>query len=209
MDAIPEYAAYLTATFGHEDDVLQRARQRMADGGLPSIQVSASEGAVLRWIVQVSGARRILEIGTLGGYSAIWIARGMPAGGRLISLELEEHHAEVARANWADAGLSEVAEVRVGPAASTLRTMPETDFDLVFIDADKPGYPEYLELSLPKVRAGGLILADNTLNQDAARGEGPAYAYNQLVRENAGLVSALLPMLRSDGLDGLTVSVKR
>ena len=114
----------------------------------------------------MSGARRILEIGTLGGYNAIWLARALPAGGKLITLELSEHHAEVARRNLAQAGLAAKVEVRVGPALAALTAMEqagEAPFDLVFIDADKDGYVAYLPKSVALVRDGGLILADNTL----------------------------------------------
>jgi predicted O-methyltransferase YrrM len=158
------------------------------------------------------GARRILEIGTLGGYSAIWMARALPEDGRLISLEIDPHHAEVSRQNLEQAGLAGKTEVRVGPAAETLAQMAkdgEPLFDLVFIDADKGGYPEYLQLALPLTRAGGVILADNALQGVLQPGADTGITrYNQAVASNADLTSIMLPILRGD-LDGLLVSIKR
>ena len=116
------------------------------------------------------GARRILEIGTLGGYSTIWLARALPAGGRLITLEAEARHAEVARANLSRAGLADVAEVRVGPAQETLPQLHaagEGPFDLIFIDADKPGYADYLDWSVRLSRPGSMIIADNVVRDGA------------------------------------------
>ncbi|MBK8797455.1 MAG: class I SAM-dependent methyltransferase [Anaerolineales bacterium] len=120
----------------------------MAQEGLPSINISASEGQLLHLLALMSGARRILEIGALGGYSAIWLARALPADGKLITLELDEHHAAVARRNLNAAGLGAKVEVRVGPALATLTAMQQAGealFDLIFIDADKEGYVDYLQ----------------------------------------------------------------
>src|SRR5260370_29950963 len=131
--------------------VLEAARRASADAGLPPISVSPSQGKLLHLLARAQGARTILEIGTLGGYSAIWLARALPSGGRLITLEAEPRHAEVARASLARAGLADVAEVRVGPAQATLPKLHaagDGPFDLIFIDADKPGYPDYLPWSV-------------------------------------------------------------
>lgn len=208
-------ADYLTATFAEEDDVLRAARERMQQRGLPPINVSPGEGKVLHLLARLVNARRILEIGTLGGYSTIWLARALPPDGRLVTLELEPHHAEVARENLAQAGLSHVVEVRLGRATETLRQMHadgEPPFDLVFIDADKDSYPEYFELCLPLVRRGGLLLADNALSpvmRDPQRTGGVA-RYNARAAAHPELISVIVPMLRGeDRVDGLILSLKR
>jgi predicted O-methyltransferase YrrM len=206
------YDRYIASHFAAEDSALHGARETMQREGLPSIQVSPSEGKLLHVLVLLIGARRILEIGTLGGYSAIWMARALPEDGRLISLEIDPHHAEVSRQNLEQAGLAGKTEVRVGPAGETLAQMAkdgEPLFDLVFIDADKGGYPEYLQLSLPLTRAGGVILADNALQGVLQPGADTGITrYNQAVASNADLTSIMLPILRGD-LDGLLVSIKR
>jgi predicted O-methyltransferase YrrM len=158
--------AWLDATVVKPDQALRAALEATAAAGMPMIAVSASQGKWLHLLARAIGARRILEVGTLGGYSAIWLASALPADGRLVSLELEERHATVARANLHHAGLGERAEVRVGPAADTLAGMVEAGegaFDLCFIDADKPGYQTYLRHALELVRPGGCIVADNVV----------------------------------------------
>ena len=139
---------YLSNSLLNADPVLDNALAASAAAGLPSIQVSPCQGRLLQLLAQLQGARRILEIGTLGGYSTIWLARALPPGGRLVTLELDELHAQVAQSNIAQAGFSELVELRVGPA---LKTLPElasqapAPFDLVFIDADKSSTPEYFQ----------------------------------------------------------------
>lgn len=203
---------YIAGHFASEDSALQSARATMQREGLPSIHVSASEGKLLHVLALLSGAQRILEIGTLGGYSAIWLARALPAGGRLISLEIDDHHATVSRRNIEQAGLADKVEIRVGPAGETLSRMAEAGeepFDLVFIDADKGGYPEYLQKVLPLTRSGGLILADNALQGVLEAGADTGITrYNQAVANNNDLTSAMLPILRGE-IDGLLISIKR
>lgn len=212
-DTLTGFHDYIGVTFAPEDEILQSTRRAMADGGLPSIAVSPSQGKLLNILAQLAGARRILEIGTLGGYSAIWLGRALPEGGRLISLELEPRHAEVARSNIARAGLAETVDIRVGPALDSLRMLhadAREPFDLIFIDADKPGYPAYLEQALPLLRSGGLLIADNTLPEavlDPA-GESGAKSYNTAVAAHPQLTSIVIPALRGRGVDGLTVSIK-
>lgn len=208
------YDRYISQLFAPEDSTLSEIRAEMAQEKIRPINVSPSGGKTLHLFALLIGAKRILEIGTLGGYSATWLARALPADGRLISLELESHHAEVSRRNLARAGLADKVEVRVGPAATTLRQMHsagEPLFDLVFIDANKDGYPEYLELSLPLLRNGGLILADNTLRDDVLdpQAQGDIPRYNAAVATHPDLVSMMIPMLRDHGLDGLLVSMKK
>lgn len=212
--SMENYDAYISRLFAVEDDRLRATRATMQQEGLRPINVSASGGQLLHLLALLSGARRILEIGTLGGYSAIWLARALPADGKLISLEISEHHAAVARHNVAQAGLDSKVEVRVGPALATLNAMEaagEAPFDLVFIDADKDGYVDYLPKAAALVRAGGLILADNTLPDEVLdpNGDSGTKRYNSAVAAHPALVSTIVPVLRRQGLDGLTISIKR
>jgi len=138
--------------------------------GLPSIQVTAAQGKLLYLLALAQGARRILEVGTLGGYSALWLARALPADGQLVTLELDAHHAEVARRNFANAGIADRVELHVGPALETLarlRTKHEVPFDLVFIDADKANNLGYVQAALELSRIGTLIMVDNVVRDGA------------------------------------------
>jgi len=157
---------YLVTLLSPSDDALTAALADSDAAGLPPIAVAPNQGKMLELLAKATGARRILEIGTLGGYSTISLARALPPGGALTTLELEEKHARVARVNIERAGLGDVVTVRVGPAADSLRSLvaeEEQNFDFIFIDADKEGYPEYLELSLALAHPGTLIVADNVI----------------------------------------------
>ena len=150
------------------DPALDWALAANAAAGLPAIDVSPVQGKLLHLLARGMGARRILEVGTLGGYSTIWLARALPAAGRLVTLELDPHHAEVARANLGRAGVGERGEVRVGPAADTLAQMiadAEGPFDFVFVDADKEGYPAYLRAALNLSRPGTMLVFDNVVRE--------------------------------------------
>jgi predicted O-methyltransferase YrrM len=158
--------AYTTGLLQPADPVLEAAIKETAD--LPNIAVSAAQGQFLHVLARAIHARRILEIGTLGGYSAIWLGRALPDDGRLISLELEERHAEVARRNFARAGLEGKIEVQVGPALESLarlRANRGEPFDLTFIDADKRNTPEYFSAAVDLSHAGSLIVVDNVVRQ--------------------------------------------
>jgi predicted O-methyltransferase YrrM len=211
---LQEYDRYITGLFASEDDALRSAREEMLLEGMPGISVSASEGKVLHILARIIGARRILEIGTLGGYSTIWLARALPPEGKLISLEIDPRYADVARRNLKRAGLEEKVEVRVGPALKSLSRLTagaEGPFDLVFIDADKDGYVNYLRKAMPLVREGGLVLGDNTL-PDAVLdpvAESGTKRYNAEVSAHPNLNSILVPVLRSRGIDGLLISIKQ
>jgi predicted O-methyltransferase YrrM len=160
--------AFLAELVAPDDDGLAAARRASDEAGLPSIAVSAPQGKFLGVLARAVQARRILEIGTLGGYSTIWLARGLAPGGRLVTLEYSPKHADVARANIARAGLADVIEVRVGRALDTLPALategPEP-FDLVFIDADKAPYAQYLDWAVRLTRPGGLVVADNVVRR--------------------------------------------
>ena len=205
--------SYIEGLFAPSDEALEAALEETRRAGLPEIQVSPNQGKLLGLLVEISGARRILEVGALGGYSTIHLARALPEGGALISLELEERHAEVARENIWRAGLDGRVEVRVGDARVLLSEMVERDeepFDLVFIDADKGGYPEYLKWALKLSHPGSLILADNTIRgggvmdpeDDLARG---VREYNKAVSEDGRLSATILPFFKKR-VDGLTVA---
>lgn len=159
---------YLAKTLRLEDDATSQAAEHSVAAGLPDIRVSAAQGKMLMVLGLSRGARRILEIGTLGGYSTIWLARSLAPGGRLISLELKAEHASVARQNLERAGMADRVEVREGPAAESLQALREErgePFDLIFIDADKPSNPQYLEHAIALARPGTLIFIDNVVRQ--------------------------------------------
>lgn len=146
------------------DPVLDETRHANAAAGLPTIDVTPSQGKLLHLLARMQGATRILEIGTLGGYSTIWLARALPPDGKLLTLELDPHHAEVAASNLARAGLTSLVEIKLGPALETLSALHaqgESPFDLIFIDADKPNNSTYLACALRLSRAGTLIIVDN------------------------------------------------
>ncbi len=161
---------YLADLFVGPDPVLDAALDASAAANLPPINVSPVQGKLLSLLVTMTGATRVLEIGTLGGYSTIWLARGLPAGGRVVTLELDERHAAVARANIARAGFQDVVEVRVGRALDLLPQLAERSegpFDLIFIDADKVSYPAYLDWAVRLARPGTVIVADNVVRDGA------------------------------------------
>ena len=196
------------------DKVLTAALREASAAGLPEIQVSPTEGKLLYLLARLSGARRILEIGTLGGYSTIWLGRALPADGRLVTLELEPTHAAVARRNLERAGLAERVAVQGGPALGSLQALVKegaAPFDLVFIDADKEGYPVYLDWSLKLVHPGSLILADNVIRggavirSEATGGDGGIREFNRKLATDPALESILLPILR-ERMDGLAIA---
>ena len=160
------HASYITDEFARPDAVLQQVLAAIPARGLPQITIKPEEGRFLQFLVRACSARRAVEIGTLGGYSGIWLARGLLAGGRLITLEKEPRHADVAREHFALAGLLDRVEVRLGDAADLLPALsPEGPFDFCFIDADKQGYGFYLDWALANVRPGGILAAHNAFRQ--------------------------------------------
>ncbi len=162
LNDLSPYEQFLRDTFHADDAGLQRLQAEAEQEGLPAISIGPEQGKFLQVLVQLTGARKVLEIGALGGYSGAWMARALPAGGKLISLELEEKHAVFTRRQWAGMGLDGKAEVRVGPALESLPGLAdEAPFDLIFIDADKNNYPAYLEWALRYSRPGTVILGDN------------------------------------------------
>lgn len=190
------------------DPVLDAAAQLSAAEGLPDIAVAPNQGRLLNLIARIHGARRILEVGTLGGYSTIWLARALPADGVLVSLEVNPHHAEVARTNLKAAGLSEKAQVRVGRAADSLAALAEehpAPFDLVFIDADKPSNPEYLAWAVRLSRPGTVIVVDNVVRNGAVI---EADSTDPTVQGTRRLFEAIAAEPRLDATAVQTVGVK-
>jgi predicted O-methyltransferase YrrM len=189
------------------------------EGGLPSIDVSPLQGGFLSLIVRLSGAKRVLEIGTLGAYSAIWMAGALGIGGRVVTLELEREHAEVARANILRAGLSDKVLVRTGPALATMKQMRqdgEPSFDLVFIDANKDQMAEYLDAALHLAHPGTLIIADNVVRNgevaDAATTDANALgvrAFFDAVHANPKLQATALQTVGVKGWDGFAMVLVR
>jgi caffeoyl-CoA O-methyltransferase len=204
----------ITRRFAAEDDVLRATLKAQAEAGLPEIQISPIQGRLLQVLVAANNTKKILEIGALGGYSGTWLARALPADGKLITLEISPKHAETVRAAFARAGLSNRTEVRVGPASELLPTLQsEAPFDMFFIDADKAGYPIYLDWALKLARPGSIIVADNNVRFGKPFQEPPpdadnagVAAYNQRAASDPRLRSILLP-IDEDGMDGFAISV--
>jgi predicted O-methyltransferase YrrM len=199
------------------DEKLDAALIANQQAGLPAIDVSRLQGKFLELLVRISGARRILEIGTLGGYSTMWLARALPAGGRVVTLEFDPHHAEVARANLLNAGVLDRVDLRVGRAIETLPKLENTGnspFDLIFIDADKESYPEYLDWSLKLSRVGTVIVADNVVREgkvvepdcDDPRLQGVRRFTEKLAAEPR-LSATVLQNVGTKGYDGLALAV--
>jgi len=205
---------YINDTLIGNDPVLDAALAASDAGGLPAISVTAAQGKLLQLLARAQNAKNILEIGTLGGYSAIWMARGLPPDGKLITLEIDPHHAEVARKNIARAGLQNV-DVRVGKALETLATL-QGPFDLFFIDADKPNIPEYFQWALKLSRVGSVIVVDNVVRNGALADEHSEDANVQGVRRlhamlsnEARVMATTIQTVGSKGYDGFTLAVVR
>jgi predicted O-methyltransferase YrrM len=209
--------SYIGSLFVPQDDVLRAALQASEAAGLPPINVSPAQGKLLQLLARVQGARSILEIGTLGGYSTIWLARALPRGGRLITLEADPKHIEVARANIARAGLGDVVELRFGRALDTLPQLAAENrgpFDFIFIDADKPGYPDYFAWALKLSRPGSLIIADNVIRKGAVidpAHEDPRVQgvrrFNDVLAGEPRVSATVIQTVGSKGYDGFAIAL--
>ncbi|MFF3951901.1 O-methyltransferase [Streptomyces sp. NPDC001890] len=199
------------------DEALDAAVEASDGAGLPAIQVAANQGKLLNLLARLQGARTVLEIGTLGGYSTIWLARALPEGGKVVTLEADPAYAEVARANIERAGLADVVEIRVGRALDTLPELAAQGygpFDVVFIDADKPSNPDYLAWSLKLTRPGSLIVADNVVrdgevvdgDSDDPKVQG-VRRFTELVAAEPTLTATALQTVGSKGYDGLMMAL--
>jgi predicted O-methyltransferase YrrM len=207
---------YLSDTLLPPDPALQAALAANAAANLPSIDVAPNQGKFLTLLAQTQSARRILEIGTLGGYSTICLARALPPGGQLITLELDPHHAEVARANVAHAGLAHLVTLRIGPALESLAHLQADHaepFDLIFLDADKRSYPRYLTAALKLARPGTLLLADNVIRDgeviDASSPDPDVQGvrrFLEMLGEDSRLSSTALQTVGGKGHDGFSIT---
>ena len=206
---------YLADRLLEPDAALDAALEASAAAGLPAHSVSPTQGRLLELLARIQGARTILELGTLGAYSTIWLARALPPHGRLVTVELDAGYAEVARANLARAGLADVVEVRIGPAADTLAALAaegHEPFDLVFIDADKAGNAAYLAAALELSRPGTLIVADNVirggsiLDGDEASAVGVRRFFD-LIAAEPRLRATAIQTVGEKGYDGFALAV--
>jgi len=206
---------YIVELFAPPDPALDAALADSAAAGLPHIAVAPNQGKLLMLLAQIQGAQRILEIGTLGGYSTIWLARALPAAGRLVTLEADAEHAAVAGRNIARAGLSDIIELRIGSALDTLPKLAAEGrgpFDLVFIDADKESNPDYLTWALKLTRRGSLIIADNVVQDGAVantRSRDPSLIgirrFNELVAADPRLSATVIQTVGVKGYDGFAL----
>ncbi len=203
----------ITQQFAAEDEGLRYALEAANQAGLPNIQISPIQGKLLQVLAVACTAQKILEIGSLGGYSGIWLARALPASGRFITLEINSTHAALVRNAFAQAGVSDRAEVLVGKALDLLpQLQSEAPFDLIFIDADKPPYPQYLEWALRLSRPGSIIIADNCIRsgkgfqEPGDEGTAGIVAYNKHIASDPRLISLALAM-DDDYTDGFAISV--
>jgi predicted O-methyltransferase YrrM len=208
---------YLGDLLAPADSALEAALAASAAAGLPAINVSPVQGKLLHLLARAIGARNVLEIGTLGGYSTIWLARALPEGGRLISLEADARHAEVARANIARAGLQGIVEVRLGMALDTLpglATERREPFDFVFIDADKPNNPAYFDWALKLSRPGSIIIVDNVVREgdvidadsDSSTVQGVRHVLERLAAEPRVSATAI-QTVGAKGYDGFAIAL--
>jgi predicted O-methyltransferase YrrM len=207
---------YFISHLAPDDEALAAARRESDAAGLPPVNVTANQGKLLQLLAQLQGARTVLEIGTLGGYSTIWLARALPADGRLVTLEYNARHAEVAVRNIARAGLDALVDVRVGPALESLPKLADENpppFDLVFIDADKGNNPHYLEWALRLTRAGSLIVLDNVVRggrvtdaDDSADDVRGTRAAIELIGSHPRLSGTALQTVGGKGYDGFALA---
>ncbi|WP_277210880.1 O-methyltransferase [Isoptericola croceus] len=208
--------SYLVGELVEEDDALVAARELGREHGLPPIEVAPNQGAFLALVAQMVGARRVLELGTLAGYSTIWLARAVGPEGRVTTVELDPRHADVARQNLGRAGLAERVDVEVGPALDVLAGLVDAGteaYDLVFIDADKANMPAYLELTLRLVRAGSVIVGDNVVRRGGAvdpASEDPnvqgVRAFLHALGTDPRLEATALQTVGSKGWDGFAIA---
>ena len=212
-----EVDRYFSATLRLDDEALQAALASSDAAGLPAIAVSAPQGKLLHMLGRLCAARRILEVGTLAGYSGIWLARALPPDGRLVTLELDPAHAEVARKNFAHAGVSAKVDLRVGPASETLpRLAGEPRFDMTFIDADKASTPQYLDWAIRLSRPGAVIVVDNVVREGAvllgAAGDASVQGVRRAIEmlgSDERLDATAIQTVGAKGYDGFALAVVR
>jgi predicted O-methyltransferase YrrM len=208
---------YINETLVPGDAALENAVKKSTEAGLPQIQVSPSHGKLLHILARTIGAQRILEIGTLGGYSTIWLARALPPDGKLITLEASPKHAEVAKGNIAAAGLAEKVELRLGPALESLPKIAaekQAPFDFIFIDADKKSMPEYFDWALKLSRKGSLIFSDNVVRSGGVADAGSTdpdiqgvRRFYELLHSEPRVCATAVQTVGSKGYDGYALAL--
>jgi caffeoyl-CoA O-methyltransferase len=206
-----QISQYISSLFAVEDSSLRMAREESPKRGLPSISIKPEEGRFLQFLVRACGAKKAVEIGSLGGYSGIWIGRGLLPGGKLYTLDKDSKHAEVAREHFAAAGVEDIIEIKIGDAHRSLLEIKELGpFDFVFIDAEKPGYPAYFDWAIENTREGGIIAAHNAFRKGTVVGIGQDDDHSELMRQfnqqianEKRLISTIYP-----AGDGTLISVK-
>ncbi|MFB2880965.1 O-methyltransferase [Floridanema aerugineum] len=208
---------YITDLLIPSDSALDATIQSTIDANLPKINVAPNQGKLLHILAQIQGARRILELGTLAGYSTIWLARALPPGGKLITLEANPKHAEVARQNIDRAGLSKIVEIRIGAALDTLPQLAnegQAPFDFVFIDADKVNIPDYFKWALKLTRRGSVIIVDNVIRKGAVieadsndENVQGVRKFNRLLAVETRVKATTIQTVGSKGYDGLTIAL--
>ena len=212
-----EVDQYISNLFEDQDEALLATEKAIIDENIPQISISPNQGKFLQLMAKLCNAKRILEIGTLGGYSTIWMARALPKDGKLISLELDQHHATVAGKNIAHAGLSDIVDIRLGKAIETLPQLVKNNegpFDMIFIDADKPPYTEYFEWSLKLSRPGTLIIADNVIrdgkvlladsNDEMVKG---VKRFNAALAANKNVNATIIQTVGTKEHDGMALAI--
>lgn len=208
---------YIHELFIPEDEALNKTMDSISETGIPSISVSYTQGKLLFLLAKMSKPKRILEIGTLAGFSTIWLARALPAGGVLVSLELEQQHADIALKNIANAGLADKVQILVGPAGDSLDQMisgKTEPFDFIFIDADKPPYAEYFRQSLKLSKSGTVIVADNVVREgrilDKATTDEDAAGiarFNKLISQTPEVDASILQTVGEKLHDGIAIAI--
>lgn len=214
FEKVDEYISDLVAS---EDSVLRETIQSLDDAAMPQISVTPTQGKFLQLMLLMCKAKRVLELGTLGAYSTIWMARAIPADGKVITVEFDPHHANIASQNIAKAGLSEKIDLRVGKAMDVLKELignKEEAFDFVFIDADKPPYAEYFELALQLSHPGTVIICDNVIREGKVLDENHAdervrgvQRFNQMLANNPKVTATIMQTVGAKEYDGMAIAI--
>jgi caffeoyl-CoA O-methyltransferase len=208
---------YISNLFNPADDALTKTEESIAASNIPAISVSANQGKFLHILAKLCNAKKILEIGTLAGYSTIWMARALPKTGQLITLELDQHHADTAHKNIIHAGLGDIVDIRIGKAIDLLPKIEAEGigpFDMIFIDADKPPYTEYFQWALKLSRPGTLIVADNVIREGKVldpQSTDPmvsgAQRFNQMLSTNTAVTATILQTVGQKEHDGMALAI--
>lgn len=207
---------YISQLLAPEDEVLQQTIKSLDEAEMPQISITANQGKFLQVIALMCNAKKILELGTLGGYSTIWMARALPDGGKIVTVEFDPYHASVARKNIEKAGLLDKVDLRIGKASEVMEQLKEageTNFDLIFIDADKPPYKEYFEAALNLARPGAVIICDNVIREGKVLDENSSddrvagvRRLNHMLSENKKVTATILQTVGAKEYDGMAIA---